>query len=108
MQSFANITKENRSEIAAQLHGMLQELAKEPFYVKLVLTFESMTERPELSFDTKVPGQPYIKEIQAICDRYVDSRPPDGEYKMQKAKAEWRMAEIRRIEAEDWKGWSGL
>lgn len=76
-------------------------MAKEPFYVKLVLTCESMRERPEMTFEAKVPGQPYIKAIEAICAKYVDSRPPDKEYKMQKAKAEWRMAEIRRREAWD-------
>jgi hypothetical protein len=103
VRSSTNPTKENRKEIAVQLNGVLQELAKEPFYAKLVLTCESMRERPELSFETKVPGQPYIKEIEAICARYVDSRPPDGEYRTQKAKAKWRMAEIRRREAEGWK-----
>jgi hypothetical protein len=66
-----------------------------------------MIDRSELIFETKVPGRPYIKDIQTIFDRYVDSRPPDGEYKMQKVKADWRMAEIRRREAEEWKGWSG-
>ena len=54
-----------------------------------------MREQPELRFETKVPGQPYIREIEAIYARYVDSRPPDGEYKTRKAKAEWRMAEMR-------------
>ena len=66
-----------------------------------------MRERPELRFETKVPGQPYIREIEAICARYVDSRPPDGKYKMQKEKAEWRMAEMRGRGAEKQKGWLG-
>ncbi|OSS48411.1 hypothetical protein B5807_07660 [Epicoccum nigrum] len=60
---------ENRKEIAAQLNGFLQELAKEPLYAKLVLTCEGLKERPKISFETKIPGQPYIKEIETICAR---------------------------------------